>query len=95
MLEQKNKKKKSYKHKSVITDIPKVANADLDKLNPLTDEFKRIRKTRLCSCCFEMATKMVSYDYNGFQLIEKYCDKHVVKYGPGPVSVSVSEHQVK
>ena len=30
------------------------------------------------------------FDYNGFQLIEKNCNKHILEFGPGPVSVSVS-----
>jgi len=69
--------------KAVISDIPKDANADLEKLNPLSDEFKHKRNTRLCSCCFEMATKIVSYDCQGVQLIERYCDVHIIKFGPG------------
>jgi len=43
------------RHKAVISGIPKDANADLEKLDPLSDEFKRRRKIRLCCCCYEMA----------------------------------------
>ena len=56
-------------HKASISDIPKDANSDLDKLNPMYVEYKHKRNTRLCSYCFEMDTKIVSYDYRVYQLI--------------------------
>jgi hypothetical protein len=70
------------RHSAVISDIPKEANADLDGLNPNDIRFKNKIKTSQCSCCYEMVTKIVSYDYHGARLIERYCDINVKTFGP-------------
>jgi hypothetical protein len=57
-----------------ISDIPKDANADLLLMDQRHIAFRKKRNTRLCWCCYEFATKIVSYDYHGARLIEKYCD---------------------
>jgi hypothetical protein len=74
--------KRKREHKAVVSDIPKDANADLEKLDPNSLGYRIKIKHRFCSCCNELATKIVSYDYKGIQLIEKYCDTHVKIYGP-------------
>jgi len=74
--------KRKREHKAVITDIPKEANADLENLDQNYFTFKKIIKSRFCSCCAEMATKIVSYDYHGARLIERYCDSCIKTFGP-------------
>jgi len=76
--------KRRREHSAVISDIPKEANADLERFDPNDIIFKRKRKGRLCCCCDEMATKIVSYDYDGAKLFQKYCIKHLEIFCPSP-----------
>jgi hypothetical protein len=61
------------KHNAVISEISKDAIADILKLDPMSTEYKKRRSLALCFCCYEFATKLVSYDYNGARVIERYC----------------------
>ncbi len=62
---------------AVVMNVTPEDNADLEKLNPSTKYYKMKRNERLCHCCYEMAIKIVSNDYIGIQLVERYCDTHV------------------
>ncbi len=60
--------------------IPKELKAILsDKNKTRLVKNIAIRKyTGICCRCDAIATKKVSYDMQGAQLVERYCDKHFV-----------------
>lgn len=84
LIELEDGRKRRRGHKAVISDIPKTADLDIQNLHPMSIEYKRKTTARLCCCCFEVATKLVSYDYKGVRLQEKYCDLHLEMFGPNP-----------
>lgn len=69
--------KRRREHKAVISDIPKNSKAELENLDPNSTTFRTKVKNRLCSSCYEMATKVVSYDYRGIQLNLLVCTQSI------------------